>query len=97
MELSPDGNYLASASKKGTLIRIFDTKEKKIISELRRGSKKACLKSLCFTDDNMFLACFSDHGTIHIFNLLGLFKNKSSKLKMFKNIINYFGSQWSFK
>ena len=38
MELSPDGNFLATASKKGTLIRIFDIKEKKIISELRRGS-----------------------------------------------------------
>jgi autophagy-related protein 18 len=72
MELSQDGSLLASASVKGTLIRIFDTEEQKIKAELRRGSKNACLRSLCFTKDNMFLACYSDTGTIHVFNLFGL-------------------------
>lgn len=41
-----------------------------MIQELRRGSEKVVLFSVSFHFENDWLACISDSGTLHIFNLL---------------------------
>jgi hypothetical protein len=48
MVLSRDGRSLASASTKGTLIKIYSFEEKKVIMELRRGTLEAQIAILCF-------------------------------------------------
>lgn len=67
--VSPSGNILASASQQGTLIRVFSTKTLDQIAEFRRGVDRAIIYSLAFSDGDRWLACTSDKGTVHIFDL----------------------------
>ncbi|KAK5170317.1 Phosphatidylinositol 3,5-bisphosphate-binding protein [Saxophila tyrrhenica] len=67
--LSPSGNLLASASEQGTLIRVFNTTTLDQIAEFRRGVEKAIIYSLAFSDGERWLACTSDKGTVHVFDL----------------------------
>ena len=112
LQLNKDGSILATASDKGTLIRLYDTSDGKLIQELRRGTENAEIFSIAFDDNNRFLAVSSDRKTIHIFiinrdekmeqneNEENVISNKKS---MFGNIANYLGmgkkyfnSEWSF-
>ncbi|KAL4137306.1 hypothetical protein KRP22_000885 [Phytophthora ramorum] len=67
--LNLDGTRLATASDKGTLIRIFDTQSGQIMQELRRGADRAEIYSICFSPTAPLLACSSDKGTVHVFSL----------------------------
>jgi WD40 repeat protein len=67
--LNSDGTRVASASYKGTLIRVFDTHTGNLLQELRRGMDRAEIYSICFNQTSSFLACSSDKGTVHIFAL----------------------------
>lgn len=69
MALNLAGTRLATASEKGTLIRIFDTQSGQLQQELRRGADKADIYSLSFDAYCKHLACSSDKGTVHIFKL----------------------------
>jgi len=67
--LNFDGTRLATASEKGTLIRIFDTSTGAALQELRRGGQRAEIYSICFNFNSQWLAVSSDHGTVHVFAL----------------------------
>ena len=69
ISLNLTGSRLATASEKGTLIRVFDTATGDMLKELRRGSERAEIQSISFNCDNTFVACSSDKGTVHIFSL----------------------------
>jgi WD40 repeat protein len=71
LALNSDGTRLATASDRGTLIRIFNTTTGAALQELRRGSDRAEIYSLAFSPTTEWLACSSDKGTIHIFSLSG--------------------------
>lgn len=76
--LSQDGRLIATASTKGTLVRIFSTMDGTLLQEVRRGADRAEIYSLAFSANMQWLAVSSDKGTIHIFNLkinLGLTVN----------------------
>ncbi|EDW80704.1 uncharacterized protein Dwil_GK11674 [Drosophila willistoni] len=90
--LNLQGTRLATAGEKGTLIRIFDTENGKMVSELRRGSNHANIYCINFNHQSSMLVVASDHGTIHVFNLCDN-KQKESSLPI---IPKYFTSQWSF-
>lgn len=64
-----DGKMCATTSDKGTLIRIFKSGDGKMIQELRRGTDKAEIQSVCFDPTGSWLACSSDKGTIHVFSV----------------------------
>eukprot|EP00457_Paulinella_chromatophora_P005115 gb/GEZN01005129.1/.p1 GENE.gb/GEZN01005129.1/~~gb/GEZN01005129.1/.p1 ORF type:complete len:387 (-),score=36.63 gb/GEZN01005129.1/:330-1490(-) len=68
--LNFDGTLLATASEKGTLIRIFDTTTGRSLQELRRGADKAEIYSLAFNYTSKWLACSSDKGTVHVFSIV---------------------------
>eukprot|EP01017_Pseudomicrothorax_dubius_P029153 TRINITY_DN3513_c0_g2_i1.p1 TRINITY_DN3513_c0_g2~~TRINITY_DN3513_c0_g2_i1.p1 ORF type:complete len:284 (-),score=53.78 TRINITY_DN3513_c0_g2_i1:188-1039(-) len=98
LELSPSGERLATASEKGTLIRIFNAITGEQLHELRRGTQQLKIFSLSFHPSNDWLACASDSGTLHIFNVSnsGEAVNTRSKLSFMKVVSNYFDSEWSF-
>ncbi|PKA57663.1 Autophagy-related protein 18a [Apostasia shenzhenica] len=76
--LSQDGRLIATASTKGTLIRIFSTIDGTLLQEVRRGADRAEIYSLAFSPNMQWLAVSSDKGTIHVFSLkvnLGLTVN----------------------
>lgn len=76
--LSQDGRLIATASSKGTLVRIFSTMDGTLLQEVRRGADRAEIYSLAFSGNMQWLVVSSDKGTIHVFNLkvnLGLTAN----------------------
>lgn len=69
VELNPKGAKVATASEKGTVIRIYNTEDGALLQEVRRGSEYAQIYSIAFETLGRWLACSSDSGTIHIFSL----------------------------
>lgn len=64
------GSKLATASEKGTVIRVFSVPQGKRLFEFRRGIKRnATIYSLSFSPDSLFLSASSNLETIHIFRL----------------------------
>lgn len=77
LALNSEGTLLATASDKGTLIRIFKAEDGTFLQELRRGKDKAEIFSVCFDPSSNFIASSSDRGTVHIWSLA----NAHKKLK----------------
>lgn len=69
MDLSRDGDLLATASETGTLIRVFSTGNCAKIAELRRGVDQAFVYSLAISPSSTLLAVTSDKSTLHVFDL----------------------------
>eukprot|EP01117_Protostelium_nocturnum_P000967 TRINITY_DN11298_c0_g1_i1.p1 TRINITY_DN11298_c0_g1~~TRINITY_DN11298_c0_g1_i1.p1 ORF type:complete len:353 (-),score=105.56 TRINITY_DN11298_c0_g1_i1:302-1360(-) len=108
--LNSDGSKLATASEKGTLVRIFDTKTGTQIKELRRGADKAEIHSLAFSPNSDWICVSSDKGTVHIYGITpensiveetspkkDESKTRVSSFSFMKEILpSYFSSEWSF-
>lgn len=72
LALDPSGTRLAVTSGKGTLIRILNLQsgtQEVEMTTYRRGTTNATIQCLAFSSDSTYLACTSDHGTVHIFHL----------------------------
>ncbi|KAF0324511.1 SVP1-like protein 2 [Colletotrichum sp. SAR11_239] len=69
IQLSPDGESLATASEQGTLIRVFATSNCAKVAELRRGVDPATIFSLGFSPEGTKVACTSDKSTLHVFDV----------------------------
>ena len=67
LALNFTGSILATASEKGTLIRLFSTDDGSAIQEVRRGYDKAEIYSISLDKTSNWIACSSDKGTVHIF------------------------------
>jgi autophagy-related protein 18 len=71
MSFDMSGTKIATASSKGTVIRIHNVSDGACLFEFRRGVRRvATIYSLAFSPDSMFLAASSNTGTIHIFRLI---------------------------
>ncbi|XP_069842667.1 WD repeat domain phosphoinositide-interacting protein 4 isoform X2 [Dendropsophus ebraccatus] len=99
LAVNQQGTLVASASRKGTLIRLFDTQTREQLVELRRGTDPATLYCINFSHDSSFLCSSSDKGTVHIFALKDTKLNRRSALarvgKVGPMIGQYVDSQWS--
>jgi len=72
LQFSRTNTRIATASVKGTVIRVFDTQDGAKLYELRRGLKRtANIFSLSFSPCGGFLACSSNTETVHVFRLEG--------------------------
>lgn len=67
LTLTANGTLLATASHKGTVIRIWNVSNSQNVYEFRRGVERATITCLCFSWDDQWLACSSDKGTTHVF------------------------------
>jgi len=100
--INNDGTLIASASEKGTVIKIFDAKTGEYIQELRRGMERTRILSLAFSFDKLWVACSSEKDTIHIFRLKGNeennnIQNPKSRLSFMSSFLpKYFNSERSF-
>jgi autophagy-related protein 18 len=105
IRLSPDGKFLATASEKGTLIRIYELSLEerdtitndpifKIHKEFRRGLASKHIKDINFGHGNQFITVSSNSEKIHLFWLKDG-ENVKSKFKALGFINSYLGSEWS--
>ncbi|PBP16432.1 SVP1-like protein 2 [Diplocarpon rosae] len=69
IDISRDGEVLATASETGTLIRVFATSNCARIVELRRGVDHATIYSLAIAPSGQLLAVTSDKSTLHLFDI----------------------------
>ncbi|MBE7181296.1 MAG: hypothetical protein INR71_08820 [Terriglobus roseus] len=67
--MSTDEQFIATASEKGTIIRVFSTLTNAKVAEFRRGIDAAIIFGLDFSPSSARLAATSDKGTLHIFEL----------------------------
>jgi WD40 repeat protein len=67
--LSLDGSLVATASEKGTLVRVFDCHSGCLLHEFRRGTDRAKIYSLAFSKEKEWLVCTSDKGTVHVYRM----------------------------
>lgn len=97
LTLNLQGTRLATASEKGTLIRVFDTASGTQLQELRRGANNANIFCISFNQDSTLLCVSSDHGTVHIFAVDDASKNKQLGVATAAGFLpKYFNSRWSF-
>lgn len=70
LSINKTATKLATASDKGTVIRVFSTVDGKKLYEFRRGvARYACVYSITFSPNSSFLAVSSNLETVHIFKL----------------------------
>jgi len=76
VSFNSDATLLATASEKGTIIRVFNVPESECLHHFRRGTYPATIYGMNFGSQSTLLAVSSDSDTIHIFKLK---KRKHSK------------------
>ena len=64
-----DGTLLATASDKGTILRVFDAPTGQKLHQFRRGTYPALIYYLSFNLQSTMLCVTSDSDTVHIFKV----------------------------
>ena len=93
VKLSHTAKYLATASERGTLIRIWSTQTSALHKEFRRGILTRHIKDINFDfNENILMVC-SNSQNIHFFFLNQ--ENAKCRFHMLGVINSYLGSEWS--
>lgn len=70
LKFNPEGTMIATASLKGTVIRVYQVSTGNRLFEFRRGvSRCVTIYSLCFSSDSKYLSSSSNTETVHVFKL----------------------------
>lgn len=69
LALSNDGSLLATASEKGTIIRVFSVETGGKLYQFRRGTYPTTIFSISFSKNNEFLSVTCSSKTVHIFKM----------------------------
>lgn len=81
LAINSTGTLLATASDKGTVIRVWSIPGAEKLYQFRRGSREARIYSMSFNLVSTLLAVSSAHDTVHIFKLGQQQKSSASSLK----------------
>lgn len=73
------GTLIATASVKGTKIKVHDSVTGETMNVLRRGTSEVNITQIVFHPTIDLLACSSNTSTIHIFSLISEIKNKKPR------------------
>lgn len=99
LAITPSGSHIATASNKGTLVRIYNPKTSALLHELRRGTDTAEIFALALRPDGLALACASDKGTIHLWDLSPRARQREPSeeglISLKPYLPKYFSSSWS--
>eukprot|EP00039_Didymoeca_costata_P027952 m.19551 g.19551 ORF g.19551 m.19551 type:complete len:352 (-) comp6610_c0_seq1:80-1135(-) len=101
-KFNSDASLLATASRKGTCIRVFKVKSGELYKELRRGIEHSLIRHMVFCGDSTRLLVSSEKkssGTVHMFSLSDEDpqQNKRSRLFSLRGVLpSVFSSEWSF-
>ncbi|KAI8325359.1 WD40 repeat-like protein [Martensiomyces pterosporus] len=79
LTMNREGTMLATASDKGTVIRVFGIPGAQKIAQFRRGSYPAKIHSITFNATSTLLLVTSDTDTIHIFRIADGRNKKAGK------------------
>ncbi|WWC92789.1 uncharacterized protein L201_007748 [Kwoniella dendrophila CBS 6074] len=80
LALNSTGKMLATASDKGTVVRVFSVPDAKKLWQFRRGTQNAKIFSMNFNLASSLLAVSSDSSTIHIYKLANSKGTSSSSM-----------------
>ncbi|CAI2353296.1 unnamed protein product [Caenorhabditis sp. 36 PRJEB53466] len=70
LKFNQEGTMIATASTKGTVIRVYSVPNGSRLFEFRRGvSRCVTIYSLCFSADSKYLSSSSNTETVHVFKL----------------------------
>ncbi|KAF8325712.1 WD40 repeat-like protein [Amanita rubescens] len=69
LSINSTGTLLATASEKGTVIRVWNIPSAEKLYQFRRGTREAVIYSMNFNPMSTLLAVSSAHDTVHIFKL----------------------------
>ena len=92
IQINNNGEYLATASNRGTIIRIFNVNNGEKIKEFRRGYYNKIINNLVFNEYTNLLMCTTISGSIDLFQT-GL-NNEINNMEIEKqeSIFNIFGN-----
>lgn len=68
IRISPNGNRIATASQKGTMIRIFLTESGKLWEELRVGYEISKILDMNFYEEGNVISCVTEKNMVYLFN-----------------------------
>eukprot|EP00770_Monocercomonoides_exilis_P005794 MONOS_5766.1-p1 / transcript=MONOS_5766.1 / gene=MONOS_5766 / organism=Monocercomonoides_exilis_PA203 / gene_product=Autophagy-related protein 18 D (Atg18D) / transcript_product=Autophagy-related protein 18 D (Atg18D) / location=Mono_scaffold00172:83682-84904(+) / protein_length=315 / sequence_SO=supercontig / SO=protein_coding / is_pseudo=false len=97
VSFSGDASLLATASVRGTVIRVWDVKHRRHLYNFQRSEtgRISSIYSLSFSIDNNLLACSGSTDTIHIFALDDSLKGMQTHLSFIQNIPDFAKEQIS--
>ncbi|CAH0397144.1 unnamed protein product [Chilo suppressalis] len=78
VSVSPNAVKLATASARGTLVRVWDAHTRQLLHELRRGSDYADVYCINFNQSGTLICCVSDKGTLHVWSARGQYPHLAS-------------------
>eukprot|EP00913_Durusdinium_trenchii_P007310 g6871.t2 len=67
MRLNGTGQLLATASARGTVVRLWAVPSFTMLCSFRRGANDCCIHGLAFSPDSLHLMAAAANGTVHIF------------------------------
>lgn len=97
--ISRDGQTVATSSECGTNVNIYNADTGRLIRSFKRGLLSRKIIDMCFNWEGNVLACVSETGTVHFFDITGVGNARLNMLGMFASLLpsSIMDMQWAEK